>query len=87
MSFIVPSCPLWLWNLHTSKTTILPNEAWKKVEDMAAKREAADRLRKLEKENESNEKGESAVDFAAKMMRGDGDGDGDGDGGGDSKKR
>ena len=33
------------------------NEARKRIEDMAAKREAADRLRRLEKENKSNEKG------------------------------
>lgn len=65
------------------------SEARKRIEDAAAKREASDRLRKLEEENlaHSGGGGESALDFAAKMMKSKGDVGGEDDEKKKSKKR
>ena len=59
--------------IHAPPTnTFAENETKKRIEDMAAKREAAERVRKLQTENEraGGGGGESAADFAAKMLRG-----------------
>lgn len=58
--------------IHAPPTnTAAESEARKRIEDAAAKRDALDRLKKLERENElANEGGdESALDFAAKMRQ------------------
>ena len=44
-------------HINLGDVNFIGNEARKRIEDMAAKREAADRLRRLEKKNKSNKKG------------------------------